>query len=145
VAGNSTVYVLVGLGLSFLYGLTFLTTGRRAWLTYAVWLAFFSAPGFVGGLAINGVRPSATWLTAIFWSLGWAVWLFVLFRLGILVFLVMIATSQLLTLALPTLNLTAWYAPSIIAGLALFTGIAVHAFYRCVAWKGGLAAAMSGD
>jgi len=145
VAGNATVYVLVGLGLSFLYGLTFLAAGRRAWLTYAVWLAFFSAPGFVGGLAINGVRPSATWPTAIFWSLGWAVWLFVLFRMGILVFLVMIATSQLLTLALPTLDMAAWYAPSIIAGLALFTGVAVHAFYRCVAWKGGLAAAMSGD
>ncbi|HUU33951.1 MAG TPA: serine/threonine-protein kinase [Vicinamibacterales bacterium] len=144
VAGNATVYVLLGLGLSFLYGLTFLALGRRAWLTYAAWVVIFAAPGFVSGLTINGIRPSATWLTAICWALGWAVWLFVLFRLGMLVFLVMVTTSLLLSAALPTLNLTAWYAPSIIGGLAIFAAVAAYAFYRAVAWKGGLAEAMGG-
>ena len=145
VMGSATVFVLVALGMSFIYGLSFVATGRRAWLTYAAWLVFFALPGFVGGLTINGVRPSATWLTAIFWSLGWAVWLFALFRLGLLVFLSMTTTALLLTLALPTLDVTAWYGSSIVAGLTLFAAIAAHAFYRCVAWKGDLADALSGD
>lgn len=72
-------------------------------------------------------------------------WLFVLFRLGMLAFLVMTTTTLLLTMALPTLDVASWYGSGIVAGLALFMGIAAHAFYRCVAWKGGLAEAMSGD
>ena len=43
-AGSGTVHVLVGLGLSFLYGLTYLAAGRHAWLTYAGWLVFFLRP-----------------------------------------------------------------------------------------------------
>ena len=108
-------------------------------------MIFLASPGFVGGLTINGARPSATWLTAIFWSLGWALWLFVLFRLGILVFLAMTATTTLLAIAVPTLDFSAWYGSSVVAGLILFFGLAVYAFYRCVAWKGGLAEALGGD
>ncbi|MEZ5421359.1 MAG: hypothetical protein R2708_29025, partial [Vicinamibacterales bacterium] len=144
-AGNATVFMLVGLGLSFLYGLTFLACGRRGWLAYTLWLSFLAAPGFVGGLAINGVRPSATWLTASLWSVGWAVWLFVLFTRGLLAFLVMVATSLLLSQALPTLDVSAWYGSGIVAGLTLFAAVAVHATYRCVAWTGRLAATMSDE
>ena len=145
VFGNATVFVLVALGMSFLYGLSFLATGRRPWLAYAAWLVFFAGPGFVGGLTINGVRPSATWFTAIFWTLGWALWLFVLFRMGILVFLAMTTTVLLLSLALPTLDFSSWYASSMIGGLLFFFALAGYAFYRAVQWKGGLADALGGD
>ena len=136
IVSTATISLLMGLGLSFLYGLTFLATGRRAWISYAGWLFVFAAPGFIGGLTINGARPSATWLTAIFWALAWAVWLFVLFRPGILVFLVMATSASLLTLSLPTLDFGSWYSASMVAGLAIFLGVAAYAFYRCVAWKG---------
>ena len=143
--GLATIYLLLGLGISFLYGLSFLATGRRVWVAYAAWLVFLASPGFVGGLTINGARPSATWLTAILWTVGWALWLFVLFRLGILVFLAMTITGTLLNIALPTLDFSAWYAATMIAGLTLFFCLAAYAFYRCVAWKGGLADALGGD
>jgi len=145
VTGASAFYVLLGLGLSFLYGLTFLATGRRPWVAYAGWLVFLSVPAFIGGIQINGARPSATTLTAIFWTLAWALWLFVIFRMGMLVFLAMTTTSILLATALPTLDFSAWYATSMIAGLLLFFALAAYAFYRTVAWKGGLAEALGGD
>jgi len=145
VVSAATNSLLLALGLSFLYGLTFLATGRRAWVSYAGWLILFAAPGFISGLTINGARPSATWFTAIFWALAWAVWLLVLFRPGILVLLVMATTSSLLTLSLPTLDFGSWYSPSLVAGLAIFLAVSVYAFYRCVAWKGGLAEALGGD
>lgn len=144
IVSTATISLLMGLGLSFLYGLTFLATGRRAWISYAGWLFVFAAPGFIGGLTINGARPSATWLTAIFWALAWAVWLFVLFRPWILVFLVMATSASLLTLSLPTLDFGSWYSASMVAGLAIFLGVAAYAFYRCVAWKGGLVEALGG-
>jgi hypothetical protein len=145
VIGTATVYALLALGLSFLYGLSYVAVGRRPWVAYLIWVALFSAPGFVSGLSINGIRPSATSLTMIFWSLGWALWLFVLFRLGILSFLVMSTTALLLSLALPTLEFSSWYGQSIVAGLVAFAALAVFAFYRCVPWKGRLAEALGGD
>jgi serine/threonine-protein kinase len=145
VIGTATVYLVVALGMSFLYGLTFVLLRRRAWLAYAAWLILFASPGFVGGISINGQRPSATWFTAVFWALGWALWLFVLFRPGLLVFWVMATTAFLLTVALPTMDFSAWYASSMVAGLAFFSALAIYAFYRSVAWKGGLAEALGGD
>ena len=146
VVGSATISLLLALGLSFLYGLSFVATGRRAWLAYAGWLVLFAAPGFIGGgLTINGIRPSATSLTAIVWALSWAVWLFVLFRPGILVFLAMSTTATLLTLSLPTLDFSSWYSQSMVAGLGGFFIVTVYAFYRCVPWKRGLAEALAGE
>jgi len=145
VIGTAAFSLLLALGLSFLYGLSYVATGHRARVAYAGWLMFFALPGFVGGLTINGARPSATWLTAVLWSLGWALWLFVLFRMGILVFLAMSTTSLILASALPTMDFSAWYASSMIAGLIFFFAIVTYAFYRSVAWKGGLAEALGGD
>lgn len=72
-------------------------------------------------------------------------WLFVLFHLGMLAFLAMTVTTTLLVVALPTLDFSAWYGSSIIAGLIFFFSLAIYAFYRSVAWKGGLADALGGD
>ena len=145
VIGSGTIYVQLALGLLFLYGLTYVAVGRRAWLAYALWVVLFAAPGFVGGLSINGLRPSATWLTAIFWSLGWALWLWVLFHRGILAFLVMSTAWLLLSLGVPTMDLTAWYSQTVIAGLGTFAALATYGFYRAARWNTGLADALGGD
>jgi serine/threonine-protein kinase len=145
VLSTAIVQLLLALGLSFLYGLSYLAVGRRPWAAFSVWLVFLASPGWVGGLIINNVRPSATYLTAIFWTLGWALFLFVLFRLGILVFLTMSTTAFLLAVALPTLDFGAWYGSSLIAGLMLFFGVTIYAFYRSVAWKGGFVEGMVND
>ncbi len=142
---DATGAVLLGLGMSFLYGLSFLMLGRRPWVAYAAWLFFLGGMGFLPGLTINGGRPSITLLSSIFWVLVWALWLYVLFRLGLLVFLVMGTTASLLASTLPTLDFTAWYAPSMVAGLTMLIGLTAYAFYRCVEWKGGLAEALGGD
>ncbi|MFQ5528062.1 MAG: hypothetical protein ACE5GX_17620, partial [Thermoanaerobaculia bacterium] len=83
--------------------------------------------------------------TSIFWVLCWALWLFVLFRLGILVFVAMATTSWILEETLPSLDFSAWYSWSMTAGLLLFCALAAYSFYRCVEWKGGLAAVLAGD
>ncbi len=142
---DATGAVLLGLGMSFLYGLSFLMFGRRPWVAYAAWLFFLGGMGFLPGLTINGGRPAITLLSSVFWVLVWALWLYVLFRLGLLVFLAMSTTSALLTSTLPTLDFTAWYASSMVAGLTILFGVAGYAFYRCVEWKGGLAEALGGD
>jgi len=145
VVGLTTMYVVLALGILFLYGLTYVAVGRRAWLAYALWVLLFSAPGWIPGLAINGMRPSATLLTMTFWSLGWALWLGVLFRRGILAFLVMSTTWLLLSMAVPTLDLSAWYSQSIIAALGAFAALATYGLYRCARWNTGLAEALGGD
>ena len=142
---NAIAYVILALGMSFLYGLSFVALGRRRWIAYAAWLLFLGGMGFLPGLAINNTRPGATLLTSIFSALGWALWLFILQRLGILAFLVMATTASLLAEALPTLDFSVWYASSTSAGLMLFFALAAYAFYRCVAWRGGLADALVGD
>ena len=137
--------VILALALSFLYSLTFLALGRRPWAAFALWLFFLGAIGFIPGLTINNARPAASLLTSIFWTLGWALWLFILFRRGILAFLVMGTTAWLLAASLPTLDFNAWYGSTIVAGLVMFIGLAAYAFYRCAAWKGGLADALVGE
>ena len=68
-----------------------------------------------------------------------------LFRLGLLAFVVMASTSLLLETTLPTLDVSAWYGFSIGTGLAIFFALSSYAFYRCVAWRGGIAEALVGD
>ncbi|NKB89313.1 MAG: protein kinase [Acidobacteria bacterium] len=143
--GVANNYVFLGLGLSFLYGLSYLAAGKRTWLAFLGWILFFGGPGFVPGLTINGARPSATALSAILWTVGWAVLLIVLVRLGILVFVVMATTSTVFSLGLPTLDFGAWYGSTIGATLLAFTVVAAIAFWRTVSWGGGLAEAMGGD
>ena len=138
-------YVLFALGMLFLYGLTFVGSGRRPWAAYAVWLLFFGGIGFVPGVTVNGLRLSTTPMVSIFWFVCSALWLFVLFRVGILAYVVMGITTVLLAGALPTLDFSAWYASTIIAGLLLFFALSSYAFFRCVAWKGGLAEALAGE
>ena len=145
ITSSATVYVIVALALSFLYGLTFVALGRRPWAAYAVWLFFLGGMGFLPGLTVGTVRPSVTMLSSVFWLIAWALWLFVLFRLGILVFVAMATTSSLLAITLPTLDFSAWYGSSMVAGFTIFFGLAAYAFYRCVAWKGGIADALVGD
>ncbi len=70
--------------------------------------------------------------------------MFVLFRLGILAFIVMSTTGSLLA-AVPTLDFSAWYASSMIAAFAILFGLAAYSFYLCVEWKGGIADALVGD
>ncbi len=53
--------------------------------------------------------------------------MFVLFRLGILVFIVMSTTGSLLA-AVPTLDFSAWYASSMIAAFAILFGLAAYSF-----------------
>lgn len=137
--------VIVGLALSFLYSLTFLALGRRRWLSFAAWLFVLGGIGFVPGLIINNARPSVTLTSSALWAVGWALWLYVLFRLGLLVFVVMSSTLALLSSWLPTLDLTTWYASNTATGLALFTALVLFAAYRCVEWNGGLAEALSGE
>ncbi|MDH3254193.1 MAG: protein kinase [Acidobacteriota bacterium] len=145
VTAYAAMYVILGLGMSFLYGLSFIALGRRPWVAYAVWLFFLGSMGFLPGITVNGAHPAATLLTSIAWVLVWALWLFVLFRLGILVFVVMATTSRILMETLPSLDFSAWYAWSMTAGLLLFFALAAYAFYRCVEWKGGLAEVLVGD
>ena len=64
--------------------------------------------------------------------------------MGILVFLAMTTTTTLLAATLPTLDFSAWYASSMIGGLIFFFALVAYAFYRSVAWKGGLAEALGG-
>jgi hypothetical protein len=143
--GGATVLVMAALGLTFLYGLSFLVMGRRRWVVYCVWLVLFGGVGFIPGIAINNSNPSATTLTSWLWVAGMALWLFVLFRLGILAYITASATSALLTNAVTTLDFSAWYAASAITGLVILFGVAAYAFTRCVAWRGGLAEALAGD
>lgn len=145
VASNAIAYVILGLGLSFLYGLSFLALGRRPWAAYATWLILLGGIGFLPGVTVNDTRMAATVLASVVWVLGWALWLFVLFRLGILAFVVMTTAAQLLTETLPTMDLSAWYASSMVTGLTIFIALAAYAFFRCVQWKGGLAEALGGD
>ncbi len=42
-------------------------------------------------------------------------------------------------------HFAAWYGSTIVAGLLMFIGLAAYAFYRCAAWKGGLADALVGE
>ena len=142
---NAAVYVILGLGLLFLYGLSFIGLGRRPWLAYLVWLFFFGTIGFLPGITVNGAEVAVTPLTSVFWVLGWALTLFVLFRLGILAYVVMATTSRLLWETLPSLDFSAWYSWSMTAGLLIFFALAAYAFYRCVEWKGGLAEVLAGD
>lgn len=137
--------VMAGLALSFLYSLSFLALGRRRWLSFAVWLFALGSIGFIPGLTINGTRPAITLASSLFWTVGWALWLYVLFRLGLLAFVVMSSTFSLLSAWLPTLDFTAWYGGNTAAGLALFAALVLFATYHCVEWKGGLAEALSGD
>ncbi len=37
-----------------------------------------------------------------------------------------------------TLDLSIWYAPNVMMGLALFLTIGGYGFYRSVEWKGGV-------
>ncbi len=145
IAAGAITFVLIALALSFLYGLTFVALGRRPWAAYALWLFFFGGIAFVPGITVNNLSLSATTLTSVFWFVSWALSLFVLFRLGILVFVAMGTTSLILEITLPTLDFSAWYSGSIVAGLLLFFGLTIYAFYRCVAWKGGLADALVSD
>ena len=142
---NAAQIVILALALSFLYSLTFLALGRRPWAAFAIWLFFLGAIGFIPGLIVNNAQPAASLLTSIFWTLGWALWLFILFRRGILAFLVMGTTAWLLSASLPTLDFAAWYGSTVVAGLLMFIGLAAYAFYRCAAWKGGLADALVGE
>ena len=50
----------------------------------------------------------------------------------------------LLAITLPTLDFSAWYSINMVAGLTIYFGLAAYAFYRCVAWKGGIAEALVG-
>ncbi|MGD8331513.1 MAG: serine/threonine-protein kinase [Acidobacteriota bacterium] len=143
--GGAIGAVIVALGVSFLYGLTFVALRRRRGLTYAVWLFFLGGIGFIPGLTLNASRPSASLLTEILWVVGIALWLFVLFRLGLLVFIAMTTSAALMISTLPTLDFSAWYSSSIVAGLAIVFALAAYAFYRCVAWRGGLAEALISD
>ena len=136
---------VLALGMSFLYGLSFVALRRRPWVAFAMWLFLFGGIGFVPGIQINGVNISATTMTSVFWLLTSALWLFVLFRLGILAFVALGITADLLASTLPTLDFSAWYASSVIGGLTIFFGVAAYAFYRSVAWKGGLAEALVGE
>ena len=145
ITSAATLYVILALSLSFLFGLTFVGLRRRWWAAYAVWLFFLGGMGFIPGIQVGNVEPAATQMTSIFWVLSWALWLFVLFRPGILVFVAMGTTSSLLTLALPTLDASAWYSWSMVAGFTILIGIAGYAFYRSARWKGGLAEALVGD
>ncbi len=145
VAANAITSTILALGLLFLYGLSFVALRRKAWLTYAAWLIFFGSIGLVPGITVNGMSPSATTMTSVFWIVSWSLWLFVLFRLGILVYVVMGVTSVLLQITLPTLDMSSWYSSNIVAGLAIFFGLSAYAFYRSVPWKGGLAEALAGD
>lgn len=142
---DATAVVILALAFSFLYGLSYVAVGKRRWLAYGGWFVFFAAIGFIPNLNVNGVVPSATIWTSLAWALGWAIWMFVLFRLGILAFLFMGVTGALLGISVPNLEFSAWYGSTIITALVIFVGLASYGFYRCVVWKGGLAEALVGD
>jgi len=145
ITSAATLYVILALGLSFLFGLTYVGLRRRWWAAYAVWLFFLGGMGLIPGIQVGNMEPAATHLTSLFWVVSWALWLFVLFRPGILVFVAMGTTSSLLNLALPTLDTSAWYSWSMVAGFTILIGVAGYAFYRSARWKGGLAEALVGD
>jgi len=142
--GSTAQSIVVGLALLFLFGLTFVALRRRWWAAYALWVGFAAAMAFLPGLTVNNVMPAATRSTSIFWILGSALVLFVLFRLGILAYVAAAATSWLLASSLPTLDFTAWYAQTSIAALVILAGLAAYAFHRCVVWRGRLAEALAG-
>jgi serine/threonine-protein kinase len=145
IIGNATGYLIVGLALAFLYSLSFIAFRRRFWVAYGAWLFVLGGIGFIPGLTINAGRPAATLLSSVFWALAWALWLYVLFRLGLLVFLAMSTTAGMLAVTLPTLDFSSWYASSMLTGMAVLTALVVYCFWRSVPWKGGLADALVGD
>jgi serine/threonine-protein kinase len=145
IISSATLYVILALGLSFLFGLTYVGLRRRWWAAYAVWLFFLGGMGFIPGVQVGNVEPAATQMTSIFWVISWALWLFVLFRPGVLVFVAMGTTASLLTIALPTLDPSAWYSWSIAAGFTILIAVAGYSFFRSVRWKGGIAEALVGD
>ena len=140
-----TTSLLLALGMSFLYSLTYLALGRRPWAAFMVWLVVIGSIGFLPGIRVNGVSMATTPTMSIFWALGWALALYILFRRGILAFLVMSIANWLLATSLPTLDFGSWYGPTMTAGLSLFLALTAYAFYRCVAWKGSLAEALVSD
>ena len=145
ITSSALMLVILALSLSFLYGLTFVALRRRWWAAYAVWVVFLGGMGFMPGIIVGTVRPAVTQMSSIFWLVSWALWLYVLFRLGLLVFVAMGTTSALLAITLPTLDFSVWYSWSMVAGFTILLGIAGYAFYRSVRWKGGLAEALAGD
>jgi hypothetical protein len=143
--GAGITMVISSLALLFLYGLTFVALRRRHWLAAGLWLLILGGMGFVPGVSVNEMQPSETLWTSIGWALGWALALFVLLRLGILVYVVMGVTADLLARTLPTLDFTAWYSPSMTMGLTLFLAIAAYGLFCSVSWHGGIADALVDD
>jgi serine/threonine-protein kinase len=143
--GATGALAVVALGVAFLYGLCFLALGRRRWLVFVVWLALVGGLGFVPNLTINASTPAVNLTTSLLWVAGIALWLFVLFRLGILAYVTTMAASALLGATLPTLDFSAWYSATTVTGLAVFCALVIYAFSRTVAWRGSLADALVAD
>jgi serine/threonine-protein kinase len=143
--GATAALAVAALAVAFLYGLCFLVLGRRRWLVFAVWLVLVGGLGFVPGITINSSTPSVNVWTSLLWVAGTALWLFVLFRLGILAYITTTAVSTLLASTVPTLDFSAWYSATTVTGLVIFFGLAGYAFFRTVAWRGGLGEALMAD
>jgi serine/threonine-protein kinase len=98
---------------------------RRDWLAFVIGWAIWVLVNFLGAIHLSGVD-------LIFIAIGAAVFIFPLWRYGLLV---MVSSGLFVSLGqLPiTTNFTAWYATGFVLYLALLVALAVYGFYTSLA------------
>lgn len=100
---------------------------RKQWLAIGVFVVLFST--------VNALPADYFWIFLAYWVVGHSMFVFVLFRYGIVaasssVFFAILAGSNPLFL-----DLSLWYAGGPLFGLALAVGIVVYAFYTSLAGR----------
>lgn len=118
------------LGILLVYALI-LAAVRRRWVAAAIMVTFFSMIDLINPLGFSPLQLAIG-------VVGTIVMFSVLVRFGVLAAAVATWTQQVLVVYLVTLDLSIWYAPDVMMGLALFLTVACYGFYRSVDWKGGV-------
>ncbi len=118
------------LGILLLYALI-LAAVRRRWAAMAIMVTFFSLIDLTNPLGFSPLQLAIG-------VVGTLVMFSVLVRFGVLAAAVATWTQQVFVVYLVTLDLSIWYAPNVMMGLALFLAVACYGFYRSVEWKGGV-------
>jgi hypothetical protein len=123
----------------FLYALIYALAGivvlmvarfvaRRSWLTIFLWILIYGA----GAVAMFGMSPIIAIPTALAIS---AIWIYVLFRFGILGLAAAQFTGLLIPRCLLTVDPSRWYFRSSLLVLGILAALAIHGFRAALAGR----------
>ena len=100
---------------------------RKQWLAIGVFVVLFST--------LNALTADYFWISFAYWVVGHSIFVFALFRYGIVAVSSSVFFATLASGSPLFLDLSLWYAGGPLFGLVLAVGMVVYAFYTSLAGR----------